>query len=408
MVRSVLSALLWLRHVGLDASAYSLQQRCCFFPKMESKRQAKLLAPILVTPTKPMTPSHLKAFLWLDTLYKATALIHDVTYLHNRTTYDVAHQTLAFWIDLDERFPDADYSDKSETWIGERYVEFHAARRPVEPDRLRAYRRRVEEEAFLHPASRRILDIWSETYAFLNLHDPDLKAARPFQISVDETLDRLTEIDVLLDTRKMGGGVYLDFTGEGLPLRQLIDEQGLDNYLLSTLRELLPLAEAYDSVALLCDAELDLDYLLVERALRRLGCPAVRMTLGRVPLDGQVQSSRGGGWQAYTFDKLVDGLREKYDLDTIRLGMRLYFIVGLGKGAKQSFRFDLLAAFMDKAQAFLAKERQDEPSIDAALTALRRFTAKNHGYVDPYQLTSALLSRKKPIDFRPFLRQVFL
>lgn len=375
---------------------------------MKSSHRAKLLAPILVTPTKPMTPSHLKAFLWLDTLYKSTSLIHDVHYLYNRTTYDVAHQTLAFWIDLDERFPDFDFSDKSECWIGERYVEFHASRQPVDPERLRSYRRRVEDEAFLHPASRRILEIWSETYALLNLHDPNLRAARPFQISVEETLARLDGVDALLDTRKMGGAVYLDFTVEGLPLRQLIDEQGFDNYVLSTLRELLPLVGAYDSVALLCDAELDLDYLLIERVLQRLGCAAVRMTLGRVPLAGQVQSSRSGGWQAYTFDKVIHGLRPKYDLETIRLGMRLYFIVGLGKGAKQSFRFDLLAAFMDKAQTLLSKEREDEPSVDAALADLRRFAAKNHGYVDPYQLTSALLSRKKPIDYRPFLRQVFL
>jgi len=45
-----------------------------------------LLAPIAITPTKPLTPSHVKALLWLDTLYKATARVHDVAYLYNRVT----------------------------------------------------------------------------------------------------------------------------------------------------------------------------------------------------------------------------------------------------------------------------------------------------------------------------------
>ncbi len=62
-----------------------------------------LLAPVLVTATKPLTPSHIKGLLWLDLLYKATATLHDVTYLSNRLSDDTTSQTISFWRYLDQK-----------------------------------------------------------------------------------------------------------------------------------------------------------------------------------------------------------------------------------------------------------------------------------------------------------------
>ncbi len=53
-----------------------------------------LVAPVTVTPTKPLNPSHLKGLLWVDALYKATTLVAEVDYRYSLTTYNVTAQTL--------------------------------------------------------------------------------------------------------------------------------------------------------------------------------------------------------------------------------------------------------------------------------------------------------------------------
>jgi hypothetical protein len=60
-------------------------------------RRRVLLAPVTVTPTKPLTPSHLKGLLWTDVMYRATAAVADVTYRYSHTTYNQTEQTLGFW-----------------------------------------------------------------------------------------------------------------------------------------------------------------------------------------------------------------------------------------------------------------------------------------------------------------------
>src|SRR5438309_506109 len=60
-----------------------------------------LVAPVTVTPTKPLTLSHIKGLLWVDALYKATTLVANVDYRYSLTTYNVTAQTLGFWAYLD-------------------------------------------------------------------------------------------------------------------------------------------------------------------------------------------------------------------------------------------------------------------------------------------------------------------
>ena len=88
------------------------------------------LAPIPVTPTKPLTPSHVKGLLWLDVLERATRLVRPVHYQANRTTYDITWQTLEFWDWLDCSFGSAseDVSDLDEISLGHRYVAYHLQR----------------------------------------------------------------------------------------------------------------------------------------------------------------------------------------------------------------------------------------------------------------------------------------
>ena len=49
-------------------------------------RPRVLVAPIPVTPTKPLMPSHVKGVLWIDALCRGTAEIATVDHLYGHTT----------------------------------------------------------------------------------------------------------------------------------------------------------------------------------------------------------------------------------------------------------------------------------------------------------------------------------
>ena len=53
-----------------------------------------LIAPVTVSPTKALTPSHIKGLLWVDVMHRATALVADVTYRYSNTTFNTTRQTL--------------------------------------------------------------------------------------------------------------------------------------------------------------------------------------------------------------------------------------------------------------------------------------------------------------------------
>jgi hypothetical protein len=360
-----------------------------------------LLAPIAVTPTKALTPSHLKGLLWVDVLFKATARLHEIVYLSNRTTFDITSQTLGYWEYLDRVVGPIKYEDCSEEYLGELYIQYQASPK-VSSVSLAPYREKTER-GWLHPASRRILEIWQGHYQRLGLYDPGLLTAKPFELSIDIVIERLSSRGMCIDTRTMGGSVYLDLTAQGLPLRQVINRDGQDNYLMCLLRELLPMTERYDKIILVCDEELTEDYLLVQRILNAFGACVSRVVLGRAPLDGVVQSSRHGGWQRYTVDKLFAACADSPEV--IRLAFRLCLIACLGRGSKQLFHFELLRQCVGRARRLL-----DASSMDTAPEELQRFLsslASHDDYVDAYRITSALFSRKHSQLTRGLLSTVF-
>ncbi len=94
---------------------------------------------------------------------------------------------------------------------------------------MREYRERIERDHWVHGASRRLLDIWTGQYQMMGVRDPGLLSWHPFGMTESAVLDELRSFGCVLDATSMGGGVYLDFTEEGVPLRQLIDELGVSN-----------------------------------------------------------------------------------------------------------------------------------------------------------------------------------
>jgi len=366
-------------------------------------RPKVLLAPVTITPTKPLSPSHLKGLLWTDVMFRATSQVADVTYRCSHTTYHPVEQTVGFWEYLDRTQGDTDYSACTDEEIGQLYVRYRADARPAEYAALRPYLDAIENAGWVHPASRRMLDLWSDQYARLGLHDPGLHAHAPPEIGVEEMIGWLGGLDMCLDLRDNGGPVFLDLTSDGMALRRIVDAAGKANYVACALRELMPLAAKYDEIVLLYDRELEPDYLLLQRVLSRLGTRAHRIALGRVPIDGQIRSARYGGRRDHSVDAL---LAVHDDERVVRLGLRLYFIAMHGPGSHESFRPDLLRRWMTRTQRLLAgaAEQRDSMSLTSFLTSQRG----EHSYVDPYRLTSGLLAHHCRAPVQEVLSEVYL
>ncbi|GAA2652768.1 hypothetical protein [Streptomyces lunalinharesii] len=368
-------------------------------------RPRVLLAPITVTPSKPLTPSHLKGLLWADVLYRATAQLAEVTYRYSPTTYHLTEQTLGFWEHLDRTVGDTDYSVLTEEEIGELYVGYRSEGRRAGAAALRPYAEAVELHGWVHPASARILQRWAAHYARLGMHDAGLLAHQPPELGLEEVIDRLGTVGMCLDQRAYGGPVFLDATRYGLPLRQIVDARGRPNYLACALRELVALAPRFDETVLLYDRELEPDYLLLERTLSVCGATVRRITLGRVPIDGQIRSARHGDWHDHTAGALLSRAGAEYDDAVLRLGMRLYFVAGLGPGQRQSFRHGALRQSLARAARLLSHEGATDPAPLPEVLARHRSA---HLHVNPYRLTSGLLARHRLAPSPELLSAVYL
>jgi hypothetical protein len=362
------------------------------------------LAPVTITPTKPLTPTHVKGLLWLDVLRKATSELFEVGYVWNSRTPNLSAQTLAFWEYLDRTSGDADWSNASETELGELYVRCHAQPEPPRFDALRPYLERVEGEGWTHPASRRLIELWREQFELLGIEDPGIATDRAPGLSTAEALEALAERDLLIDHRPFGGPAYVDGARWGLPLRQVVGEDGHANYLLVVLRELIPLIGRHERFLLAFDEGLAEDYVLVDRVLGELGATVSRLALGRVPIDGEIRSSRYGGWEGSTLADLSRLCLEQFDLPAYRLGMRIYFIAILKRSSPQSFRPDLLRRSLVRATRILAARGSDFSEDDYLAFLRDRLT--DDGYVDPHRLTNSLLDRHRRVPTERLVRSI--
>jgi hypothetical protein len=352
------------------------------------------------TVTKPLTPSHVKGLVWFDLVARATGLVTDVTTLANRVTCDATAQNLGFWHYLDSRFPhDAGFwADKEELWIAEQYVRYHAEGHTPSGAALGDLRRRVEEDRWMHPASRRVLDVWLEQCRVLGVDERSLTTWEPLGMGDEEALETLAELDVLLDARQMGGAVHLDFTPDGMNLRQIVDEHGTPNYVLLVLRELLPVWERYDTVVLGFDSEALHDFELVARVLRHAGARVVTIPVDRVQLPGVEGTTRTGGWEAYTLARLIDRLVPEFGVPAFQLGVRMYFVLHVGRRSRAGAEFDpaMIARFVRRAQRIVDALPTDEglSSPEDAMRALwETVSDRECTYADPNRLLQRLVKR---------------
>ncbi|MCF1594966.1 hypothetical protein [Streptomyces muensis] len=364
-----------------------------------------VVAPVTITPTKPLTPTHVKGLLWTDVLVKASAQVTGVRLVWNNRMATLTTQSAAFWHHLDLTEPDTDWSGESATRIGERYVRFHAERREPDPRALDGYLARADTAGWIHPAGRRMLELWRDELELLGVGDLGLADDRPLAATAATTVAALADRGLLIDHRRFGGPVYLDGPRWGMPVRQLIGSDGHPNYLLPILRELIPMIREDRTFLLVHDHDLTADYLLLDRLLTGFGARVVRVALGRVPLGGTVRSSRYGGWKGATLADLssVSGTAGRA---AYRLGMRLYFAGVLHRRSVQSFRMHLLRRCVGRAARLLDRPPGGHDETAARLTAALSRLQAQLGYVDPYRLTVSLLG-KQAVPLVPALRAIY-
>jgi hypothetical protein len=121
-----------------------------------------------------------------------------------------------------------------------------------------------------------------------------------------------------------------------------------------------------------------------------------------VAIAGVVQSSRHGGWQGITLERLARGCLEHVDLPTYRLGMRLYFVGVLKRAGSESFDPDLLRRCLERAGRILRFVESDEP-CEPFLKDLTR----TRGYVDAHRLTTLLLTRKRAVPVAQLVQEIY-
>jgi hypothetical protein len=341
-----------------------------------------VVAPVTITPTKPLTPTHVKGLLWTDVLFRATSLVAPSRLVWNPRLAHLTTQTTAFWEYLDRTEPATDWSAEPEAGIGGRYVRFHRDKQAAGPRALDGYFERIEADGWMHPAARRMLDLWRHEFDLLGVTDPGLTEDRPLGWSAETALKALADRRMLIDHRRFGGPVYLDGARWGMPIRHLVGADGHANYLMPILRELLPMIRPDRVFLLLYDEGLAADYLLLDRVLTEFGGTVARLSLSRVAIDGAVRSSRYGGWTGSTLAD-ISATRGSADEAAYRLGMRLYFVGVLDRRSRQSFRMDLLRRCVGRAARGGGADAGDAPV---------RVTPD--GYVDPRRLTVELLGRR--------------
>jgi hypothetical protein len=367
-----------------------------------------LLAPVTITPTKPLTLSHAKGLLWLDVMYRATREVAPTGYEWNPRVANLTAQTAAFWAYLDRVAPGADWSGATEAELGEAYVRSHSDGTRPRAEELRPYLDRVEAEGWTHPASRRLIALWLEQLRLLGMHDPGLAADRGTRCTAGDVLDRLAAHGLLVDHRRYGGPAYLDGPRWGQPLRQLVGEDGHLNYLVPILRDLLPRAGQPgppELTVLVHDPELTQDYVSLARVLEAFGGTVRRLPIGRVPIGGVVRSSRYGDWAGTTLADLSRACLRHVDVPTYRLGLRIYLVAVLNRGSARSFDPELLRRSLKRARRLI--ERSAAREQPAAAEDLLRRLYLSRGYVDPYRLTTSLLNHSRPVPPPDLARRIY-
>jgi hypothetical protein len=134
--------------------------------------------------------------------------------------------------------------------------------------------------------------------------------------------------------------------------------------------------------------------------LRLFGARTVRVEVSRVPIEGLAVSSRYGGWEGYLLPEVRSAAGG--DEAVFQLAIRLYLITAFGRGSSRSFAFSDLRRWAARAQRLLGVPADNLDPAD-----FLHGLAKGTRYVDPYRLTSLLLSKDRRVPVRRLIKSIY-
>lgn len=351
--------------------------------------------PIGITPTKPLTPTHVRGLLHIDGLVRIHRRIEPVLLAHNRRLWDLSQQTLGFWDYLDLNGADLDFCALGDVGIGAWYRRYAQSQHVPDRARYRSLLDRVRDEGYVHPASAAILRSWSAQVAGLGLDAGVLLVHRAPACEPDVLLAALQAHNMLLDQREFGGGAYLDQTALGGPLRPLLSEDGIPNYLLGLCQEIYALAQHHAHINLFFDTSVERDFMCLHRFIESLGRSCTRVIFPRVTTAGLALSYRQSDGRL-TLGTILARYAGQYSERELGLALRLYFLQQ--SGIRQSFDFAWAGldaacvsaqAVLDEVDAVALADCDDDPQFWLQFK-------KNDGTVNLYRCLSSLLSRRMP------------
>ena len=188
--------------------------------------------------------------------------------------------------------------------------------------------------------------------------------------SLPQLIKTLKKENRLLDYSKYKGDKFLDFTDFGLKLITLKGKNGYTFIAKLLLNMMKIVQKGYDLIILQNIDEDQHPYKYLEKYLTLKNVDYITLASARILLEGSAKSSRFGGWEPYTVDKIIKRFSD-FDLPDFRVGLRLYFLAFKNDFTRFEFKYDDLRqniVFAKKACMFLAKFNADKITKDRVET----------------------------------------
>lgn len=352
------------------------------------------LFPVGITPTKFLTPTHVKGILQIDLYRRLLESSGHVDLVYNRRVWDSSLQTLHFWNEMTRTDPERVFKTASDLEISDLYSVSSRSAQSVSHSRL-DLQNRVVRDGYIHPVSVRITEIWSEQLASIGIASDFLSRSRYLE-PFEDVLVKLGNSSDLLDYANIGGGAYLDMTDRKFSLRQLRSKTGEYNYLVPMISVVDELTRSHDRIILCCDKSVTRDFQLLQNLFEEAGAKLELKVINRVPLNGRDLSSRDGVPYGFSFSRFVAPFFEFYERRDVRLGLLLYFLHAIPPKGGRDFSQDELSENV-KTAAELLEELGKLPDPDATIHPQIR---KRVDRLDYYGLLSLLKSSRTEIAIK--------
>lgn len=360
------------------------------------------LFPVGITPTKFLTPTHVKGILQIDLYRRLLMVSGHVDLIYNRRIWDSSLQTLHLWNQLNQTESGRSFETTSDLEISKLYSLASKAK-PVDISPRRALQERVVRDGYIHPVSIRITEIWAQQLSRIGIDSDFLSTSQPLT-PFDTVLDEIRRCSYLLDYDAIGGGAYLDMTDQNFALRQLRSKTGEYNYLVPMISVVRQLTISYERVILCCDISVTRDFQLLQKMFETKDTKLELKLINRVSLDGRDLSSKEGIPYRFSFAQSIEPFFHDYTRADIRLGLLLYFLHAIPPKGGRDFNQEELAEQIALAATVLEKLGEYSHPDDALHPQLR----KRIDRLDYFGILSLLKSSKTEIYLKRQIAGVLL